>query len=69
MKSNNDKQIQQSECENVIKNLKKGKKKKLHVEGIRTESGSQDTPTTEHPGWTIDEMENESTGSLSSIFS
>ena len=51
------------------KNFEKRKEKKLPVEGIRTESGSQDTPTTEHPGWTTDEMENESTGSFSSIFS
>ena len=42
--------------------------KKLPVEGIQTESGSQDTPTSEQSGLTIDEMENESTGSLSSIF-
>ena len=40
----------------------------MPVEGIQTESGSQDTPTSEHSGLTIDEMENESAGSLSSIF-
>ena len=47
--------------------LEKGSKK-IPVEGIQTESGSQDTPTSEHSGLTTDEMENESTGSLSSIF-
>ena len=42
--------------------------KKLPVEGIQTESGSQDKPISEQSGLTIDEMENESAGSLSSIF-
>ena len=42
--------------------------KKLPVEGIQTESGSQDTPTSEQSRLTIDEMEIESTGPLSSIF-
>ena len=69
MISNNDKQIHQVECETVIKKIGKRNKKKLHVEGIQIESGSQYTPTSEHSGLTIDEMENESTGSLSSIFS
>ena len=48
--------------------LEKKNAKKLPVEGIQTESGSQDTPLSEHSGLTTDEMENESTGSLSSIF-
>ena len=48
--------------------IRKKSKKKLPIEGIQTESGSQDTPTSEQSGLTIDEMENESTGSLSSIF-
>ena len=47
--------------------IEKRKKKQLPGEGIQIESGSQDTPTTEHFGWTTDEMENESTGSLSKI--
>ena len=44
------------------------KQKKTPVEGIQTESGSQDTPISEQSGLTIDEIENESAGSLSSIF-
>ena len=46
----------------------KKRKNKLPVEGIQTESGSQDTPTSEQSRLTIDEMEIESTGPLSSIF-
>ena len=42
--------------------------KKLPVEGIQTESASQDKPIPEQSRLTIDEMENESTGPLSSIF-
>ena len=49
--------------------IEKSKQKKLPVQGIQTESGLQDTPTTEHSGWTKDEMENESMGSLMSILS
>ena len=49
--------------------IEKRKQKKLPVEEIQTESGSQDTPTSEHSGWMTDEIENESTGSPSSIFS
>ena len=49
--------------------FKLGKKaKKLPVEGIQTESGSHDTPTSEQSGLTIDQRENESTGSIGSIF-
>ena len=49
--------------------LKLGKKeKKLPVEGIQTVSRSHDTPTSEKSRLTIDEMEIESTGPLSSIF-
>ena len=46
----------------------KKKQKKLPVEGIQAQSGSQDIPISEQSGLTIDEMENESTGSPSSIF-
>ena len=38
--------------------------KKLPVEGIQTESGSQDKPISEQSRLTIDEMETESTGPL-----
>ena len=43
--------------------------KTLPVEGIQTDSGSQDIPTPEQSRLTIDEMAIESTGPLSSIFS
>ena len=42
--------------------------KKLPVEGIQTESGSQDKPISEQSRLTIDEMETESTEPLGSIF-
>ena len=50
--------------------IKIGKKtqKKLPVDGIQTESESHDTPTSDKSGLTIEERENESTGTLSSIF-
>ena len=48
--------------------IRKSKQKQLHVEEIQTKSGSKDTPISEHSRLTTDEMENESTGSLSSIF-
>ena len=38
--------------------------KKLPVEGIQTESGSQDNPISEQSRLTADEMEIESTGPL-----
>ena len=40
----------------------------IAVEGIQEESRSQDIPTSEQSGLTIYEMENESTGSPTSIF-
>ena len=38
-------------------NIEKRKQKQLHVEGIQTESGTQDTPTSGHSGRTTYEIE------------